>query len=177
MTTPKENRSLRKSMRSPMVCSGDMYDGVPSPTPDKVISPKDSSRAMPKSMSFTSPRLDNMMFAGFDVPVNHPTVVGVVHGPGDAQADDQGHVHRQRAFLFEQVVEIDALHVLQHHEAVLAFTDEVVDVDDVLVLQRGDGLRFALETHRHLFLVGVLTLELLDGDFPAEALLVGPARP
>src|SRR5204863_9620065 len=50
---------------------------------------------------------------------------------------------------------------------------EVVDVDDVLVLQRRDRQRLALEADGELRILGDRGLERLDGDGPVEALLHG----
>jgi hypothetical protein len=44
--------SLRPSSLSPMACSGDMYDGVPSSVPECVISAS-TSFAIPKSVTLT----------------------------------------------------------------------------------------------------------------------------
>ncbi len=50
--TPSEKMSERPSSFSPIACSGDMYDGVPSSVPDWVISVS-MSLAIPKSVTFT----------------------------------------------------------------------------------------------------------------------------
>ncbi len=58
-TTPRLNRSVRASTRSPRACSGDMYAGVPTTAPVRVTasspasSPPTAARARPKSRSFT----------------------------------------------------------------------------------------------------------------------------
>ena len=50
---------------------------------------------------------------------------------------------------------------------------KVVDVDDVLVLQRRDRQRLALEANRELRVLRDRGLERLDGDRAVEALLDG----
>ncbi len=50
--TPSEYKSLRPSRRRPANCSGDMYEGVPSTAPVRVLLAS-VTRAMPKSVTFT----------------------------------------------------------------------------------------------------------------------------
>src|SRR5262249_29765481 len=54
-----------------------------------------------------------------------------------------------------------------------AFLMEVVDVDDVLVLERRDAARFALEPNRKLRFQRDRGLERLDRHCPAERFLHG----
>ena len=80
-------------------------------------------------------------------------------------------VVRQPAALLEQVVQVDALHVLHHDEQRAALAMEVVDVDDVLVLQLREALRFALEAGHDVLLRGGGGLQRLDRDGAAERVL------
>ena len=62
-TTPSEKRSLLPSRSFPWICSGDMYDGVPSSTPDWVR-PALGFFASPKSVTLRLPSSCTMRFAG-----------------------------------------------------------------------------------------------------------------
>ncbi len=55
---------MRPSSSVPLTCSGDMYEGVPTAIPSLVSASSPSSLAMPKSISFTSPDLVSITFAG-----------------------------------------------------------------------------------------------------------------
>ena len=64
---PTENRSERPSTLEPLVCSGDMYCGVPSTSPTRVslAAPDEVTCAMPKSVTLTSCAPEtHMMFDG-----------------------------------------------------------------------------------------------------------------
>ena len=56
--------SERRSTRSPRACSGDMYESLPLMVPATVSFVDRSLRATPKSMTFTSPSREIMMFCG-----------------------------------------------------------------------------------------------------------------
>ena len=62
---PSEKRSLRPSIFSSRTCSGDRKGTLPLITPATVRVTRSAARAMPKSVSFTSPLVDTRMFAGF----------------------------------------------------------------------------------------------------------------
>jgi hypothetical protein len=62
-TAPRENTSARASTRSPIICSGAMYRTEPTTVP-ATVRVDDSSRATPKSITFTPPSSIIMMFAG-----------------------------------------------------------------------------------------------------------------
>ena len=110
-----------------------------------------------------------------DVAVDDAAVVHVVERARDLHRDDGGDVDGQAAALLEQVVEVDALHVLHDDEQRAALLVEVVDVDDVLVLQRRQAPRLALEAGRRTCSsIADRGLERLDRDRAAERVLDGP---
>ena len=63
-THPSEKTSLRASTRPPLACSGDMYESFPFVTPSCVFSRRSCAKAMPKSLSFTSPSQLTSTFEG-----------------------------------------------------------------------------------------------------------------
>ena len=63
-TTPRLYRSLAGTAGLPVACSGEMYWAVPITSPVRVIGAASTARAMPKSVSFTSPSSRTRMFAG-----------------------------------------------------------------------------------------------------------------
>jgi hypothetical protein len=68
ITMPSAYTSLRKSTFSPRACSGLMYSGVPTTTPNAVapsVASRFASFAMPKSISRTRPRSSIMMLGVF----------------------------------------------------------------------------------------------------------------
>ena len=82
-------------------------------------------------------------------------VVDVVESSSDLHPDDGGDVVGKAPALLEEVVQVDALHVLHDDEQSAALTMEVVNVDDVFVLEVREALRFALEArHDVLFRSG-----------------------
>jgi hypothetical protein len=56
--------SERASTGCPCACSGERYDAVPSTVAVAVTVSADAARAMPKSMTFTSPERVTMMLPG-----------------------------------------------------------------------------------------------------------------
>jgi hypothetical protein len=54
--------SERASLSSPRTCSGDMYWSVPTMCPWRVRRLDPKARAMPKSITFTTPSEFSMMF-------------------------------------------------------------------------------------------------------------------
>src|SRR2546428_237219 len=62
-TQPSENTSLRASTSPPIHCSGDMYSRVPLATPASVRCSRSRAKAMPKSLSLTSPSYETRMLA------------------------------------------------------------------------------------------------------------------
>ena len=61
---PRQKMSARRSTSSPRTCSGLMYPNLPLMLPTWVRESLPAAFAMPKSMSFTSPSKDTMMFCG-----------------------------------------------------------------------------------------------------------------
>ena len=56
---------MRASAGLPSACSGERYFAVPSTGAPVVIASPEAARAIPKSMTFTSPFGPSMMLAGF----------------------------------------------------------------------------------------------------------------
>ena len=63
-TTPAAKMSLRPSSGSPRTCSGLMYPNFPLRMPACVLVILLAALAMPKSINFTSPSYERMMFCG-----------------------------------------------------------------------------------------------------------------
>jgi hypothetical protein len=103
--------------------------------------------------------------------VDDAAEVHVVERAGDLHRDDRGDVVGEAAALLEEVVQVDALHVLHHDEHRAAFLVVVVNVDDVLVLQVRETLRFSLEPRDHVLLRGGAGLQRLDRDGAPERVL------
>ena len=99
--------------------------------------------------------------------------VRVIEGAGDLHGDDRGDVDRKTRRDVEQVVEVDALHVLHHDEHRAALLHEVVHVQDVLVLQRRHEVRFTFKALREAGVDGDAWLQRLDRDGAAQGLLDG----
>jgi hypothetical protein len=99
---------------------------------------------------------------GLDVAMHDAAVVHVVECTRDLHADDRSDVVRKTTALLEEVVQVDALHVLHHDEHRAALAMEVVDVDDVLVLQIREALRFAFEARHDVFFCSCARFERLD---------------
>ena len=87
-----------------------------------------------------------------DIPVHDAAVVDVVQGAGHLHGDDGRDVVRNAPARVEQVIQVDALHVLHDDEERAALLVEVVDVDDVLVLQVRKALGLAFEPGDELLL-------------------------
>ena len=81
--------------RAPAACSGAMYAGVPAP-----LDPSVPSRwASPKSSSFTRPSSQTNTFAGFEIPVQHASLVRVGEPLRHLLGDPQGLIHREWTLL------------------------------------------------------------------------------
>ena len=110
---------------------------------------------------------------GLDVAVDDAAVVHVIEGARDLHRDDRGDVVGQAAAALEQVIQVDAADVLHHDEERAPLAMEVVDMDDVFVLEAGQGAGLALEAGGQLLVRADRGLERLDGHHPVELLLDG----
>src|SRR5262249_24847237 len=108
-----------------------------------------------------------------DVAVDDAAVMRVIERARDLHGDDRGDVEGEPAAPLEEVVEVDALHVLHHDEQRAPLLVEVVDVDDVFVLELGEGQRLPLEPDDELRVDRHGRLERLDGDGAVQRLLDG----
>ena len=79
-TTPSENTSLRRSMTSFLICSGDMYPYLPLSSPSCVEVTRPWAFAIPKSTTFTAPLYWTTMFPGdtsrWTIPIGAPLKSG-----------------------------------------------------------------------------------------------------
>ena len=111
-----------------------MYAGVPMPVPcfGEIAEARVARDAEVHQLHAAGARDHHVR--RLDVAVDDAAVVDVVECARDLHRDDRRDVVRQSAALLEEVVQVDALHVLHHDEHRAALVVEVVDVDDVLVL-------------------------------------------
>ena len=112
---------------------------------------------------------------GLDVPVYYAVPVSSLQAAGDAQRDGGGGARWEGAFLFQNVGECDARHVLHNdvRGAVLGVLAEVVDGDDVRVGERGGAARLLSEAFEHPPVVGEAAAQHLQRDLPAQDLVAG----
>jgi hypothetical protein len=103
-----------------------------------------------------------------DVAVNDAAEVGVLEGARDAERDDERDVRRQALRLADQLADVLAVDVLEDHVRLAVLHDEVVDADDVLVLERRERARLAVEALGHVAVVRDLREHHLDGDGAPE---------
>ncbi len=116
-----------------------------------------------------------------DVPVDQPALVGLGQSLRDFLADPQDLLGGQFALAVEAVFQRLAqqeLHGQVGHAAVLA---HLVNGDDVVVLDRGGGLRLAVEALAIHFQGGLGLLHCLQGDLALQRDVFGledqPHRP
>jgi hypothetical protein len=165
---PSENRSERASSLSPRICSGRHVRGRADAGAGlgEILERLVARDAEVHQLHAALARQHDVR--RLDVAVDDAAVVDVVERARDLQRDDRGEIERQPARALEQVVQVDARHVLHHDEQRAVLAVEVVDADDVLVLQRREALGLALEARRDVLLERGCGLERLDRDGAPE---------
>jgi hypothetical protein len=108
--------------------------------------------------------------ARLDVAVDEPAHMSIIQGIADLDGDHGPHIDRQCPGFLDDVGKVGPVNVF-HHNAVGRFVPVIVDVDDVLVLERSSDPAFALETLDDLSIMMIGLFQLLDGHRPAEGLL------
>ena len=162
--------SLRPSTGWPCACSGEMYAAVPN-TADvcgAVCGPA-TIRAIPKSMTLTSPLRVTMTFAGLMSRWITPATCAYASASqifsATSTACGSGGEAAARA---HEVLERPPLDELHHDELRLAVGAGVVDADDVRVVQAGGGLRLAAEAVDEARIACELRQQDLDRDGAVE---------
>ena len=108
----------------------------------------------------------------FDVPVRHAAREGMLQGHRRLTHAIARLGDRQRASLFEVVVQGLSRNVLHDQEVQFAGLVGVVGLDDVGVRQSGDGLHLALEPLHGVGVAEQGRLDHLEGHQPAQAPVV-----
>ena len=101
--------------------------------------------------------------------MHDPLRVRRFQGLRDLPGDRQRFVHRDWT-AGDPLREVLALHQFHHDGAVL----EAVDLRDVGVIERRQGLRFAIESRQALGISGQRLGQDLDRDLPIEPRIAGP---
>ena len=143
--------------------------------------------AIPKSTTFTLPSYATRMFAGEDIAVHdageaaiRPAVlVRVVERGRRRERDRDAVLERHPALVLghvrEEPAQILAVHVLHREEVLAVLLADVVDVDDVVVVQRRREPRL-VEEHLHEPRVArAVVADLLDDHVALEPL--DPSHP
>ena len=102
---------------------------------------------------------------GFEIPVHDAGLVRLCETVGDLGGELQKLVERERTFNVAQRGAIDVFH---DEKVGLVLDADLVDRDDVRMIQRRGGARFALEALEVRGVSEELLLEHLDGDRAAE---------
>jgi hypothetical protein len=148
---PKRPQIGGRVTSCPRDCSGDIYAGEPTSAPVAVMVSMPVMWATPKSVSTTRlpcPLISIMTLSGFHVAVDDPVFVRGGQGLGQGQGDERGDFWQEApAAFFQKRAQGRALDQLDHDVAGLVFggADEVVDLDDGGVLERGHGVRLTPE--------------------------------
>ncbi len=129
--------------------------------------------ASPKSRILTLPEGDTHDVRGFEIAVDHSPLVRRLETVGDPQRDLERIVdgHRSSAVGLRQR---RALGQLDRQEPLAVLLLEPVDRGDVLVAERGQELRLALETSQPLAVARHVLGKRLDRNGATEAGVGGP---
>ena len=166
--------SLRASTPLPSACSGEKYAAVPMTAPVCVrLSSVFTARAMPKSVTFTSPVRGDEDVARLDVAVDHAVAVGEGERGGHAGADGGDLARRQRLGVAQDGGEGPAVDELHHDEVGAVVLAPVEDGDDVGMRQVGGGLGLAPEALDEGAVDRQLGEEHLERDGPIELAIHG----
>ena len=113
----------------------------------------------------------------FNIAVDHPALVGVVHcianvsnildGLGD------GYFSPTCVEPFKMVLDRFSGHKLQHHIIVIIIAVEVIDLDDVGVAQLCYGCSLFLEALDEVRIAGEMRVDHLDGHHPLQIGVLG----
>ena len=128
-----------------------MERGVPIASPLRVASRGDSAPsstnifASPKSVIFGTPPAAKRIFAGFKSRWNDPLPVGVFDGAGQ-RFDEFGGGPRSIRRLLEAPGECPLFREFEREEGQPGMLADFEDLDDVRVLEAGDGFRFGAES-------------------------------
>ena len=189
-TQPNAQMSLRLSASRPFACSGDIYAAVPSRTPTPVIMAGDvivgeavtsagrprlpacASFARPKSSTFTTPSGVILMFEGFRSRWMIPCSWAASRASADLTRDRQGLIQRNRTTR-DPIGQRVALDQFEDERVGLTAVLEPINRADVRVVQRGQHLRFALETGEAIRIAGEGVRQDLQRDV---AIQLGIAR-
>ena len=161
--------SERPSTGWPCACSGDRYDAVPRiAAVCATVSAVVVTRAMPKSVTFTSPRGFSMMLPGLMSRWITPCACAASSALAHVHRDVDRAVGQDAAAAGQELGERATLDVL-HHDVVHAVVRAgVEDRDDVRVPDARGGLRLAAEALHEAVVVGELRREDLHGDGPTQ---------
>ena len=131
-----------------------------------------STRARPKSSTFTRPRAQQEHVLGLEVAVHDALVVRGPQRARDRERDLDRLARGQRAAPepVAQRLALEQLHGREHRAVRLA---ELVDRQDVRVREGGDGLGLALEAAERLRVVREVAREHLHGDVAVQPRVAG----
>jgi len=107
-----------------------------------------------------------------DVTVDDPLGVGGVERVGDLDPQSEENVQLQRSGP-DAVLQRLAVHVLHREERLPLVRANLINSADVRMVEGGGGLRLTLKSLQGLRVLGEGFREELEGDEPAEALVLG----
>ena len=169
--------SLRASTLLPSACSGEKYAAVPMTAPVWVrLSSVLTARAMPKSVTLTSPSGVMSTLPGFTSRCTTPWRWAKASAAADAGADLRDLVRRQLLRVAQDGRERPALDVLHHDEVDAVVLAPVEDGDDVGVREVGGGLGLPAEPLDEGLVDRELGEEDLEGDRPIELAVHRPVH-
>ena len=130
-----------------------------------------TTRAMPKSMTFTAPGLGEHDVGGLEIAMDDAQAVSVRERGQRLHAEVRGlRSCGERAFARHERLERLAAHELHDHEPLAFVLEQLVDGGDARMIQtcNGDGFRAKPASDRWIVQLGV---EDLDGDVAMKGLV------